>query len=178
LEFAYTSSGTWEPPISYSPTIYYGNLDTFLGAASVIFPSGVSGWENNPKSPNVYSLTLGIQQDVGFGTVAEVKYVGTLIRNLQASRALNTVPYGARFLNRDPAYPNNPNAYLSDNFFRPLPGFSSVSYTETSASSNYHSLQATANRRFARGFDFSASWVWSKMMDYSGLPMYRPRRVW
>jgi hypothetical protein len=165
-----------QPPIAYSPTIYYGNLDTFLGAPGAIFPSGVSGWDKHTKSPQVYNLTAGIQHSVGFGTVAEAKYVGTFGRNLQASLAMNTVPYGAQFLpqNIDPTT----NTALPDNFFRPLPGFSSVSYTAGMGSSNYHAFQLIANRRFAGGVDFSASWNWSKTMDWGSPPTYRGWRAY
>ncbi len=46
------------------------------------------------------------------------------------------------------------------------------------SSSNYHSFQAMANRRFAGGFDFSASWVWSKTMDWGSPPSWRGWRAY
>ncbi len=110
-----------QPPIAYTPTIYYGNLDTFLNAPGAVFPTGVSGYDRYTRSPQIYNITAGVQQDVGFATVVEAKYVSSLGRNLQASLALNTIPYGAQFLaqNQDPTSPGKP---LPDNFFRPLPG--------------------------------------------------------
>jgi len=49
--------------------------------------------------------------------------------------------------------------------------------------SKYNSLQTPVNRRFSRGFQFGVVYTWSKTMDYgntdrSGLPRYRPYRVW
>ena len=38
---------------------------------------------------------------------------------------------------------------------------------EQASSSNYHSLQVTANRRFARSVQFGFAWTWSKAMDFN-----------
>jgi hypothetical protein len=119
---------------------------------------------------------LGIQQNIGLGTVVDLKYVSTLGRNLGASRNLNTLPYGTRFLPQslDPTT----GRPLPDNFLRLYPGYATLSYRETSTGSNYHALQFAANRRFTTGLQFGASYTWSKTMDYQNLPMFRPRRVW
>jgi hypothetical protein len=65
----------------------------------------------------------------------------------------------------------------------PFPGWGSITYNENASTANYNSLQATANRRFARGLQFGVAYTWSKTMDYrdtenSGVAMYRPLRVW
>jgi hypothetical protein len=72
---------------------------------------------------------------------------------------------GARFeaKNADPASPRVP---LADVFLRPLQGYNNIGMDEWAATSNYHSLQATANRRFARSLEFGVAWTWSKAMDY------------
>ena len=46
-------------------------------------------------------------------------------------------------------------------------GYNDVGFREWASSSNYHSLQVTANRRFARGLQFGLSWTWSKAMDFA-----------
>ena len=170
------------PPVQYNPVIYYGNLNTFLGSAGVLFPSSVLGFERHAPTPTIYHYMFGIQQDVGFGTVLDVSYVGTLGRHLMQSKNINTVPYGARFLpqNEDRTSPGRP---LPDNFFRPYPGYTNISWYENVSTSNYNSLQVTANRRFARGFQFGLAYTWSKAMDYTdtdggGVAVYRPLRVW
>jgi hypothetical protein len=45
-------------------------------------------------------------------------------------------------------------------------GYSDIGLREANATSNYHSLQVTANRRFAKNLEFGGSWTWSKAMDY------------
>jgi hypothetical protein len=164
-------------PISYQPTVYYDNLDTFLSAASVLSPGAVIGHDLYMKAPNTYNLTLGIQQDIGFGTVLETKYVGVLGRNLSVTRNINTLPYGVRFQaeNVDPTT----SRPFADNFLRPYRGYGDITYRDTGGSSNYHSLQVTANRRLAAGLQFGGAYTYSKTMDYGTLmPLYVAYRTY
>ncbi|MBA3442354.1 MAG: TonB-dependent receptor [Pyrinomonadaceae bacterium] len=180
----YLGGPTFNPPLQFNPTVFYGNLNDFLGSAGVLFPNNVTGFERDPKTPSVYNYSLGVQRAIGSKTVVEVSYVGNVARHLIQSRNLNTVPYGARFRpeNIDPTDPNRTRA-LPDNFFRPFPGYQNVTYIENSGTSNYNSFQATAERRFTQGLQFSAAYTWSKAMDLTdgdggGLPLYRPYRTW
>jgi hypothetical protein len=45
-------------------------------------------------------------------------------------------------------------------------GHTDVNMVEWASSSNYHSLQVTANRRFAKGLDFGLAYTWSKALNY------------
>lgn len=171
------SASTKNPPAVFTPITYYGNLDTFLQSAGVLFPSGTNSFHKDNKTPAIYNLTFGVQQDIGFATLLDVSYVGTLARRLHQTKNLNTLPYGARFLPEN-ADPTNPARPLPDDFLRPLPGYAGITYAENAYSSNYHSLWTSLNRRFTRGFQFGVAYTYSKLMDYSGIPMYRPLRVW
>jgi len=169
------------PPVQFSPTLFYGNMANLLSASGVLFPSSVTGLARGGEIPTVYSYSLGVQRDIGFKTVVDVAYVGSLGRHLFQRRDLNVLPYGARFLpqNQDPTT----GRPLPDNFMRPYPGFGSIGYLEPASSSSYHSLQVQANRRFSRGLQFGASWTWSKAMDYTDgdtgtVATYVPLRVW
>jgi hypothetical protein len=58
-----------------------------------------------------------------------------------------------------------------------------VNYIENASTSNYHSLQVQANRRFSRGLQFGAAWTWSKAMDFTDgdtgtVARFVPIRVW
>ena len=163
-------------PISYDPTIFYDNVDTYGSAGSVLSPGNVFAYDRYSRNPNIYNLTFGIQRDLGSGMVLDAKYVGVLGRNLMNTRNINTLPYGTRFLtsNIDPTT----GKVYADNFLRPYPGYGNITWRETSGSSNYHALQSTLSRRLARGLEFGMAYTYSKTMDYTGLPMYRPRKVW
>jgi len=170
------------PPTQQTPQIYYGNLASYLASTGVLFPNNTSTFERTAVTPGMYNFTLGVQRDIGRGTVLDLSYVGNVGRHLQVSRNLNAVPYGARYLSQN-ADPSNPATPLPDNFFRPYPGWGNINYNDFSSTSNYNALQFTANRRLARGISLSVAYTYSKAMGYAnsdgdGVALYRPQRVW
>ena len=173
-------SGSYQsmPPLSYTPTTYYGTLSTFLNSAGTLFPSNVLGLDDSKMAAS-YNFSTGVQREVGFATVVDVAFVGNLGRHLMMARNLNQLPYGVRFLsgNQDPTVPGKP---LPDNFLRPYAGLGTVTYREPVGTSSYYALQTQANRRFSHGLEFKANWTWSKAMDYGSsdgatLPTYASR---
>ncbi len=172
---------TVNPPVQYTPVIYYGNMSTFLNSAGVLFPSAVTGFARSGETPAVYNFSMGIQRDIGFHTVLDVAYVGSLGRHLLQQRNINLLPYGTRFLTSS-LDPTTGRA-LADDFLRPYPGYGNLNYLENASTSNFHSLQVQANRRFSRGLQFGATWTWSKAMDFTDsdggtVATYAPIRVW
>ncbi|MGI8742364.1 MAG: hypothetical protein ACR2NN_07285 [Bryobacteraceae bacterium] len=154
------------PPLIYNPVQYYGNTATFLDAGNTLGPSGFKhGLNRNARPPVVYSMSLGVQRNIGLSTVLDVAYVGSLGRHIGQTRDLNQVPYGAHFL------PQNQDATtgkpLPDNFFRPCPGHGSIPFLSFDGNSSYHSLQTQLTRRFAQHLQYGVVWTWSKAMDYS-----------
>ncbi|HKQ80504.1 MAG TPA: carboxypeptidase regulatory-like domain-containing protein [Blastocatellia bacterium] len=173
------------PPIADNPRIFYGNLDTLLSSAGTLFPSNVTGFDPDAPTPVTYNYTLSVQKDVGFGTVVDVAYVGSVSRHLQQQRNINQIPYRARHLDVNPqnANPTVANTPLPDDFLRPFPGYGSITYYENAGLSNYNALQVAVNRRFIRGLQFGVAYTYSKTMDYvdndrDGAPTFRPLRIW
>ncbi len=169
------------PPIVSNPEVTYGTLDTFLSAAGLSSTQNVQGVDMIGKIPTVYNWSLTVQKDIGFGTVVEAGYVGSGGRHLMWQRDLNPIPLGANFQTNN-IDPTTKKAYAKP-FLVPYTGYNDLIYREWGASSNYHSLQVTANRRFANGFQFGAAWTWSKSMDYnsgdqSTVSALLPVRVW
>ncbi len=178
------------PPVKYSPTIYYGNMSTFLSQSGLLYPAGTSTYDPNDKVPSIYRYSLGIQREVKGGIVIDASYVGNVGRHLIQQYDPEIVPYGAHFLpqNQDPTSPGNA---LPENFYRPIPGYSGIGTTITSGSSSYNSLQVSINRRYAHGVSFGLSYTWSKVMgtqssswagggsvDNGPVATYQPWRVW
>ena len=63
---------------------------------------GLNAVEIHTKTPTIYNFSMGIQQDIGYGTILEVSYVGSLARHLGERRNINAVPDGARFVELNP----------------------------------------------------------------------------
>ena len=160
------SSGPFiQAPLIRTPTLFYGTFPTFKSSAGLDFPQSVNGIDPHPKPAKAMNLSLSVQQDIGKGVIIDVGYVGNLARNLLWRRNLNPVPFGANFAAAN-ADPTNPRVPLPQPFLRPMIGFTDVNMVEWASSSNYHSLQLTANRRFTKGLDFGLAYTWSKALNY------------
>jgi hypothetical protein len=175
-------SSLTQAPIADAPTIFYSTFAQMQGSTALAFPQDVNAIDPVGKVPSVMNMSFAIQRNVGFSTVLDVAYVGSLGRNLQWRRNLNTIPFGTNFRpeNADPASPGVP---LPPNFLRPYSGYGNITHVEFASSSNYHSMQVSANRRFSRGLEFGLAWTWSKAMDYNSadgeaVSNLVDRRVW
>jgi hypothetical protein len=159
------------PPAVLTPITYYGDMRTFLQTSGVLSPSNTQGFNINNKTPDNYNITLGVQQDMGHSILVDASYVGTLGQHIPQTLQINTVAYGTHFL---PQYTGG----VTDNFFRPYPGYNNVAWTDNAYNSNYHALLLSINRRFANGLQFGFSYTFSKFMDYTSIPIYQPLRAW
>jgi hypothetical protein len=154
----------------------------------LIGPSNVIGYAKDGKLPTIYSMSLSIQRDIGFNTVVDVAYVGTLSRHLFQQRNLNAIPFGYLFTKaaQDPTQfaggvvPDSDSSIaqvykdaglkfdgskaLPDNLIKPFPGLGTISFRENTGTSNFNSLQVSVNRRFSRGFTFSVAYTLSKAL--------------
>ncbi len=155
-----------QPPLTDTPTIFFGNLATLTSSAGFVFPQNVNGLDRSERVPRVMNYSLSVQQNVAYNTVVDIGYVGSLGRNLMWLRNINPVPAGANF-NPANADPSNPATPLPNSFLRPIIGYNDILMSEPASSSNYHSLQVSARRRFARGFQFGLAYTWSKSLNYT-----------
>jgi hypothetical protein len=180
--------GTWlrpfnaQPPLVQTPIINYGTLSSLLSSSGLLFPTNVIALDPHAKIPQVMDFSFGVQHSLGWGTVLDVGYIGSLGRHLLWVRPLNAIPFGTDFqaANLDKTAANKP---LPPAFLRPIVGYNNINQTEPAGSSNYHSLQVTVNRRFQKGLQFGGSWTWSKALDYNDednqtISTLVPIRVW
>jgi hypothetical protein len=177
------------PPGILSPVLRFGRLqDITPGQAGVLAPSAVFGYDPEGKIPTVYSFSLSAQHKLGFGTVIDVAYVGTMSHHLWLRRNINATPFGFLFTKaaqdatlfpggiipdsdptiaqsyKDAGLKFDGSKALPANLIRPFPGYDTISQREFVGSSNYHSLQVSVNRRFSRGFTFGLAYTFSKAM--------------
>jgi Carboxypeptidase regulatory-like domain/TonB-dependent Receptor Plug Domain len=177
------------PPTVLQPQLLNGRLaDITPGQTGLIGPSGVVGYALDGKLPTIYSMSLGIQRDIGFKTVIDVSYVGTLSRHLFWARESNYTPLGFLFTReaQDPSLfadgivpPQDDSIApvykaaglkfdgskaLPANLLRNYPGLAGIRFEENASTSNFNSLQVAVNRRFSRGFNFSLAYTFSKAL--------------
>jgi hypothetical protein len=174
-------SGTvGQPPVSYNPTVSFGNLDTFLQASGVVGPPGVTVVESAQQPlPMTMNFSFGVQRELGFRSVVDVAYVGSLARHMIVQRNINSIPMYAQF---DPKnVDSTTGSPLPDNYLRPYLGMGNINMRTFDGTSNYHGLQVSANRRMSNGLQFGASYTWAKTLgvsdgDFGGLSFYFPAR--
>ena len=173
------------PPIIYNPQQFYGStnpantanyyLDPTIINSDVKGPSGFSRSLGRHSPPaRVYNMNFGIQRSIGFGTVVDVAYVGSLARHIAEQHDINQIPYGVRFTNLDTTN-NNTNLnranFLPDALIRekigPYDGFGSIPFLTWDQNASYQSLQTQVTHRFSRGMQFGGTWTWSKALDYA-----------
>jgi Carboxypeptidase regulatory-like domain/TonB-dependent Receptor Plug Domain len=179
-----------QPPTFVNPRFDFGNLETFASQTGPVALGtlGVRAADFEGHIPNVHSFSLQVQRDVGNDTVVSVGYVGTLSRHLPEEININAIPYSFLFSKaaQDPAQyagnvvpdvePGLPQVYidaglkftgakaLAADFLRQYQGYSNITYKTFGGSSNYHSLQVTAQRRFRQGLSFGMAYTWSKAL--------------
>jgi hypothetical protein len=154
------------PPNVITATANFTTIKDLLATPLSVSPAGVFGIQRNYDSPAVYNFSLGVQRDIGFKTVLDVAYVGSLARHLMQRRSINSVPYGGRFLASSIDTTVSGGATpLPDNFLRPYKGYGDINYIEFASNSNYHALQVQANRRVTTSLAFGVAYTWSKAMD-------------
>jgi hypothetical protein len=161
------------PPYQRNVTIDFGTIDTLasLISTSLERPTGLNAVEVLTKTPTVYNFSLGVQQDIGFGTIVEISYVGSLARHLGERRNINAIPDGARFdpRNRNPFSAPSATATgaLADDFLRPYQGYGDINVVMGSGTSNYNGLQVQVSRRYAQRFQYGVAYTWHKTLDYA-----------
>ena len=106
--------------------------------------------------PYLNTFNFNIQRQLGFQSVLEVAYLGSLGHKLGAptSRSINQVPQAL--------IGTNSNAQV----LRPFPQFSDVRViSPTIGNSNYHGLNVRLDKRSSHGLQFGVNYTWSKAID-------------
>jgi hypothetical protein len=154
------------PPMQYNPVTYYTYLTQIQNSQGYLAPSAVTGF--NPQRPiqQTYSYSGGFQQELGWGTMLDMAYVGSLGRHLIESENLNSEPLGTDWQPQN-LDATNKNAVLPSQFLRPYLGYGNISYYFYGGNSSYHSLQTQLRRRYKNNLTYGVIWTYSKTMNYS-----------
>src|SRR5690606_22411466 len=152
------------PPIAESQTLVNGRL--------AALPPGLTGASNmvifqyDAKVPSSVQWNAGVQMALPWASSLDLSYVGNYGYNRLGGfqggvlQNLNQVNLGAAYLpeNQDPTRVGTsdvPGATaLPANLMRPYRGFGAINQNTTEFYDEYHSIQASYNRRMRNGFSF------------------------
>jgi len=178
FNFSYgdSSSGTATIP-SQIPTNYVGcpataatgNTPTFESGFSCnplsplqVLASGLSlrGIQYNYQTPYSMSGNLTLQYQLTHSMSVQAAYVTSLARHLESFPSSNNVTQ---------ILPASLPAGEKTSQFLPFQDFSrGASYAATEGSSAYHGLQTKVEKQFSGGFNFLATYTWSKTLSDAG----------
>jgi hypothetical protein len=150
--------GLGNPPLSFTPTVYNGNLNNFgpgVSANGVLFPVNVNAFDKKGQIPTTYGYSLGIQHELPWQMGLDVAYVGNLSRHLQYQYNLQALPVGS-VLNLNGLPTPDYGIYK---------GYNVVNFTSYGANASYNALQAKVTRRFHKNLTLMANYTWSKAID-------------
>jgi hypothetical protein len=140
------------PPFVRTIEITGGTVDNpGGGVASAAPPGGFDALATNFPMPRVYAYSLGVQRELPWNIGADVAYVGNKARHLLRVRELN-------FVTPDPVTGLAPTPLNAN---RPYRGFGRIILHETTARSDYDSLQVAINRQSA-DFSFGIAYTLSR----------------
>jgi hypothetical protein len=156
----YISSTRNNYPINQNISIYNTSFSNPAQGTRRIFPGNFTS-ENSPwRVPSLQKWSLDLQRQLPGDLVLQAGYVGS-----KGSHLIRTIDQNQPVANVGIA-----NGSISPNALRPYLGFASITSYQTTANSVYHSLQASAVRRFGAGLSVQASYTWSKSIDDAASP--------
>jgi len=111
----------------------------------------------SPNFRTLYSSNANIQitREITPNLGVTVGYLFTKGTHIPIYRNINLIPSGATLADGRPIYSSG----------RVDPRFNNVSIADSIANSNYNGLNISVNRRFARGYEWYATYTWSHAID-------------
>jgi hypothetical protein len=130
---------------------------------SFLRPATVVGMSKDARPPYAQNWNLSLQRSLGKNYVIEGRYVGTkgtrLPRNIEANPAVWGPGATAQNADRRRIYANCPADGSACQLVH-------VALLSNITNSTYHAAQLSLSRRFSYGLGFSASYWFSKTLDY------------
>lgn len=140
-------------PLTFSGAIRLDNALQLAGPAGLA-PQSIATDFNNAY---LQSWNFNVQREVFRDLAVAVGYIGSKGTHLISRRNLNQPINGVRPFSRlSQSSPILAGATLGN-----------VTQVESAGNSSYNALWVTASQRLARGLQFSASYTWSKSLDYN-----------
>jgi hypothetical protein len=131
------------------------NSITFENPPATLKAVGPTTVDSNYRDPYVQDWNLTVQRELTNTLGLEVAYVGSKATHLQQLLNANQPPVVA--------------GVFSPSTAAPFSNFTEITDFVSNGNSNYNGLWVTANKQVTHGFQFLATYTWSKSLDYSSL---------
>ncbi|HUS11499.1 MAG TPA: carboxypeptidase regulatory-like domain-containing protein [Pyrinomonadaceae bacterium] len=141
------------------PTVHLFDAIDVARPGATVSPSSADPNFNNAY---VQSWNVNLQREVGSGFAVTVGYFGSKGTHLRLTRNLNQT-----FLNSALVATRPFPTLSSSSPIAPNTPLLNITFREGTGVSNYNALWVTANKRLSGGLQFSASYTWSKSIDYN-----------
>lgn len=144
------------PPLQQVASVSSGSVDN-PGGNSGSYPTLSGDIDQRSPQPEAYIWNVSVEREIGFGTVAEISYVGRRVLHQQ---------YGANINQLQPGTLTNPaNKGIAANALRPYLGYSAINLVKQGDGAAYQGLQIDANRRFAHGLGIGSAYTYASSQD-------------
>jgi hypothetical protein len=137
------------------------NIAQFGTPSNPLTLSAYDGFTQASPTPYAEQWNIGVQRELGRGTVADINYVGTHGVHLAINLPTNTVPY-------DPAIDTAvglANTTTTTQLARPFPGVGSFNSLNMMGTSSYNALQMSVRRQMGESLTFVTNYTWSRSID-------------
>jgi Carboxypeptidase regulatory-like domain/TonB dependent receptor len=146
-------------PLNFNGVINLNNARAVATAAGLA-PSSVAQDFDNAY---VQDWNLNVQRELRGGIGVTVGYFGSKGTHLRISRNINQFITPGGTVRPFTTVRAAPDPSLVGR------ALGNITQIESTGNSSYNALWATANKRLARGWQFNASYTWSKSIDYNSL---------
>lgn len=145
------------PPLQKVASLSSGTVDNPGAGANGLYPTLSGEIDRNAPQPEAYIWNASVERELGFGTVAEVSYVGRHALHQQ---------YAANANQLQPGTLTNPaNKGINANALRPFKGYGSINLVEQSDTAFYQGLQVDVNRRYSHGLSLGVAYTFASSRD-------------
>jgi hypothetical protein len=139
---------------------YGSSVQQLMTHVNPTTPQGENGTgqtfnEYHTPVPKIWQYNVTVQRQIGSTMMGQLAYVGSRGWNLNFPVDIDQVPVGELS-----ATDNTPGSNM-----RPYPNFTGLGGSTNNGISNYNSLQAVFQKRASHGFEFNASYTYSKFLD-------------
>jgi hypothetical protein len=164
---ASTGSPLAQFQLNSSPTLTSPVYPNIVSAANPPAVSNITAFANNFQNPVADQFELSVQQDMGFKTVLGIAYLGSLGKQLPTFIDANIAP-----ATTTKTYTFNGGPLAGDSWTVPLytarinPAYNALTLVSSAVTSSYNALAVTLEHRMSKGVQVSASYTYSKALDY------------